>query len=135
MEKDCESPKKKGDKQHDFGHVLLGGDEPYKIVGMGKVRIKLNNANEWLIKDVRHIPTTKINLISRGQLGDSGSLSTFGKTWWKNTKGELEIAKGDRIHTLYLCPHNIDYSISIASIEKGVALWHHRLSHMSEKGR
>ena len=27
----------------DFGHVLLGGDEPWKIVGMGKVQIKLNN--------------------------------------------------------------------------------------------
>ena len=30
----------------DFGHVLLGGDEPCKIVGMGKVKIKLNNVNE-----------------------------------------------------------------------------------------
>ena len=31
----------------DFGHVLLGGDEPCKIVGMGKVLIKLNIENEW----------------------------------------------------------------------------------------
>ena len=30
----------------DFGHVLLGDDEPCKIVRMGKVRIKLNNGNE-----------------------------------------------------------------------------------------
>ena len=43
----------------DFGYVLLGDDEPWKIVGMGKVRIKLNNGNEWLLKDVRHIPTMK----------------------------------------------------------------------------
>ena len=27
----------------DFGHVLLGDDEPCKIVGIGKVKIKLNN--------------------------------------------------------------------------------------------
>ena len=32
--------------QGDFGHVLLGDDEQCKIVGMGKVRIKLNNGNE-----------------------------------------------------------------------------------------
>ena len=32
--------------QHDFGHVLSWDDEPYKIVGMGKVRIKLHNGNE-----------------------------------------------------------------------------------------
>ena len=29
----------------DFGHVLLGDDEQGKIVGMGKVHIKLNNGN------------------------------------------------------------------------------------------
>ena len=34
----------------DFRHVLLGDDEPCKIVGMGKVHIKLNNGNERVIK-------------------------------------------------------------------------------------
>ena len=45
----------------------------------------------------------------------------------------MVIEKGDRIGTLYLCPLNIDYSISVASIETGVT-WNHRLGHMSEKG-
>ena len=89
----------------DFGHVLLGNDEPCKIVEMSNIRIKLNNGNEWVLKYVRHIPGMKINIISTGKLGDSGCFSTFGKTWWKNTKGELVIEKGDRIGTLYLCPH------------------------------
>ena len=76
----------------------------------------------------------KINLISIGQLGDGGYLSTFGEIWRKVTKGSMVIGKGDRISTLYLCPHNINYSISLASIEIGAALWHHKLGHMSEKG-
>ena len=46
---------------------------------MDKVQIKLNNGNEWIIKDVRNIPSMKINMISIGQMGDSGCLSTFGK--------------------------------------------------------
>ena len=50
----------------DFGHVLLGDDEPCKTVGVGKVWIKINNGNEWLLKDVRNIPPMKINLISNG---------------------------------------------------------------------
>ena len=75
----------------------------------------------------------KINLISIGELGDGGCLSTFGETWWKVTKGSMVIAKGDRIGTLYLFPHTY-YSISVASMKIGVALWHHRLGHMSEKG-
>ena len=57
----------------------------------------------------------KRNMISTRQLGDSGCLSTFGETWWKITKGSPVIEKGDRVGTLYLCPHNTDYSISIAS--------------------
>ena len=56
----------------DFGHVLLGDDEPCKIAGMGKVHIKLNNGNEWFLKYLRHTPSTKINMISTGKLGDSG---------------------------------------------------------------
>ena len=73
-------------------------------------------------------------LISTGKLGDSSCLSVFGETWWKITKGSLVIEKGDRVGTLYLCPHNTDYSISVASTETSAALWHHRLGHMSEKG-
>ena len=46
----------------------------------------------------------------------------------------MVIAKGDRIGTLYLCPHNTDYSIFIASTKTSATLWHHRLGHMSEKG-
>ena len=114
--------------------MLLGDDEPCKIVGKGKVWIKLNNGSEWLLKDVRHIPSMKRNLISTRQLGDSGYLSMFGETWWKITKGSLVIAKGDRVGKLYLCPHNTDYYISVASTEIGAALWHYRLGHMSEKG-
>ena len=76
----------------------------------------------------------KRNLISKGHLGDGDCLSTFGETWWKVTKGSMVIAKGDRIGTLYLCPHNTDYSISIDFIEIGVALCHHRLGHIGEKG-
>ena len=112
----------------------MGDDEPCNIVGMDKVQNKLNNGNEWLLKYVRHIPTMKRNLISIGKLGDGGCLPMFGKTWWKITKGSLVITKGYMIGTLYLFPHNIDYSIFVDSIEIGAVLWHHRISHMSEKG-
>ena len=104
------------------------------IPGMGKVCIKLNNGNEWLLKYLRHISSMRRNMISIGKLGDSGCLSTFGNTWWKITKGELVITKGYRICMQNLCAHNTDYSIFVASTKKGGALWHHRLGHMSEKG-
>ena len=46
----------------------------------------------------------------------------------------MVIEKGDRVGTLYLCPHNTDYSISVPSTKIGVALWNHRLGNMSENG-
>ena len=110
---------------------LLGDDEPCKIVGMGKVRIQLNNGNEWILKYVRNIPTMKINLISMGQLRDSSCLY-IGKTWWTITKGSLVIEKGDRVGKLYLCPHYTDYSIYVASTKIGATLWHRRIDHMSD---
>ena len=34
--------------------ISLGDDEPCKIIGKGKVHIKLNNGSEWLLKDKAH---------------------------------------------------------------------------------
>jgi hypothetical protein len=42
----------------------LGDDEPCQIIGMGKVEIKKNNGNQWLLKEVRHIPYPRRNIIS-----------------------------------------------------------------------
>jgi hypothetical protein len=52
--------------QGDFGQVHLGDDAPCKIVGMGKVKIKQCNGNQWLLKEVRHVPYLRKNLISIG---------------------------------------------------------------------
>jgi hypothetical protein len=52
--------------QGDFGQVYLGDDAPCKIVGMGKVQIKQQNGNQWLLKEVRHVPDLRKNLISIG---------------------------------------------------------------------
>ena len=50
----------------DFQLVYLGYNKPYQIVGKGKVKIKLQNGNHWLLIEVRHIPRLSKNLISEG---------------------------------------------------------------------
>jgi hypothetical protein len=89
----------------------LGDDAPCKIVGMGKVKIKQHNGNQWLLKEVRHIPDLRKNLISIGQLESEGCISIFTNKMWKVIKGSLVIAKGEKVGTLYLCTGNIDSSI------------------------
>ena len=103
----------------DFGHVLLGDDQPCKIVGMGKAQAKWNNGNEWLLKTCKAYSYYKKNLISTRNLGDSCFFSPFGRTRWKITKGAVIIEKWYRVGTMYLCPHNTNYSIFVASIEVG----------------
>ena len=51
--------------------MYLGDDQPCSIVGKGIVKIKLKGS-VWELKDVRHIPDLRKNLISVGQLEDEG---------------------------------------------------------------
>jgi hypothetical protein len=120
--------------QGDFGEVHLGDDAPCKIVGMGKVQIKQKNGNCWFLKEVRHVPYLRKNIISKEHLEIEGCISIFTYKAWKVTKGSLVIAKGEKVGTLYLCTSNIDSSISLASTGMDTSLWNHRLGHMSEKG-
>jgi hypothetical protein len=119
--------------QGDFGRVHLGDDAPCKIVGMEKVKIKQSSGNQWLLKEVIHVPDLIKNTISTGQLESEGCISIFIDKVWKVTKGSLVIAKGEKVRTLYLCIGNTDSSISLASTEVDTTLWHHMLGHMSEK--
>uniref|UniRef100_A0A803L407 CCHC-type domain-containing protein n=1 Tax=Chenopodium quinoa TaxID=63459 RepID=A0A803L407_CHEQI len=55
-----------------LGQVYLGDDQPCDIVGQGNVKIKLNGS-AWELKDVKHVPDLRKNLISVGQLAREGS--------------------------------------------------------------
>ncbi|KAK4484813.1 hypothetical protein RD792_007410 [Penstemon davidsonii] len=71
-----------------LGKVYLGDDQPCDIVGKGTVKIKLNGS-EWKLKDVRHIPDLRKNLISVGQLASEGYTTIFHGDDWKISKGAM----------------------------------------------
>lgn len=50
--------------QGNFGQVCLGDERPLDIIGKGKVMINLENGNQCLLKDVKHVVGLKNNLIS-----------------------------------------------------------------------
>jgi hypothetical protein len=119
--------------QGDFGQVHLGEDAPCKIVGMGRVKIKQNNGNQWSLKEVRHVPDKMKNISSTVQLVSEGCISIFIDKTWKVIKGSLVIAKREKVGTLYLCTGSTESSISLASTRVDTTLWYHRLGNMSEK--
>ena len=90
--------------QGDFGQVHLGDNAPCKIVGMGKIKIKQRNRNQWFLKEVRHVPDLRKNIISTGQLASEGCISTFTDKVWKVTKriiGDSKRREGRYIVFMY----------------------------------
>ncbi|GFZ15922.1 cupredoxin superfamily protein [Actinidia rufa] len=80
----------------DFGKVYLGDDEPCSIIGKGEVQISLTYGTTLHLKDVRHVPNLKRNLISVGQLATSGCKTIFTDDSWKVTKGAMVMAHGKK---------------------------------------
>ena len=109
--------------------MYLGDDQPCSIVGKGVVKIKLNGS-VWELKDVRHIPDLRKNLISVGQLADEGYDTNFCGDTWKVSKGAMTIARGKKNNTLYLTT-GAYCSIAVAVGNKDPNMWHKRRGHMS----
>lgn len=116
----------------DFGKVYLGGDKPCSIVGRGDVQIATQGYT-WCLKDVRHVPNLKRNLVSVGQLAVASYTSTFIGNTWRVSNGTMVAAKGKKVGTLYLTSHGSD-TLAVLDNKKNSILWHNRLEHMSEKG-
>ncbi|CAL5417495.1 unnamed protein product [Camellia sinensis] len=119
----------------DFGTVKMGNSSFSKIVGIGDVHIQTKVGCTMVLKDVRHVPDLRLNLISGIALDRQGYENYFGKGIWKLKKGSLVVAKGQAIGTLYKTHVEVNSnSFNAAEDETSPNLWHKRLGHMSEKG-
>ena len=116
----------------DFGKVYLGNDQACSIVGRGDVQIAVNGSS-WCLKDVRHVPKLRRNLISVGQLAAAGFTSTFTGDLWKVSRDTKVMAEGKKVGSLYLTSQGIG-TLAVADSKADSSLWHCRLGHMSEKG-
>ena len=67
-----------------------------KIVGIGDVCLETSIGNKLVLKDVRHLPDIRLNLISTGKLDDEGFTNSFGESKWKLTKGSLVVVRGKK---------------------------------------
>ena len=58
-------------------------------MGIGDVFLETSIGNKLVLKDVRHVPDIRLNLISTGKLDDEGFTNSFGESKWKLTKLRL----------------------------------------------
>ena len=74
----------------------------------GDVRDRLADGGMWVLKEVRHVPDLRKNLISVSQLASSGYLTTFSDASWKVSKGAIVVASSRREGTLYITASHSD---------------------------
>ncbi|GKV38176.1 hypothetical protein SLEP1_g46114 [Rubroshorea leprosula] len=121
-------------KEGDFGYLKMGNRSEAKIVGVGDVWLETNIGSKLHLKNVRHVPEIRLNLMSTDMLDDDGYLNYFGNGTWKLTKGIMDVARGKKRFSLYetqakQCQGHINVTEADAT-----ELWHKRLGHLSEKG-
>jgi len=75
----------------------------------------------------------RFNLISVHMLDDYGYDNHFGSGKWKLNKGNLVVARGEKLSKLYWTNALVAKdSVNVFHLE--ASLWHRRVSHISEKG-
>ena len=133
-------------EKYDGGDVFLGDDRKARIIGHGKVKLKLQGGRVRTLPGVLHIPALARNLISVSKLDDACVKTVFEKDTCKMVRGALILMRGVWIGTLYklqgstvvhgcnssMVPENGVENL-VVSGEKTM-LWHQRLGHIGEKG-
>ncbi|KAH9650014.1 hypothetical protein KPL70_026198 [Citrus sinensis] len=121
----------------DGGKVMMGNNAVCKVIGIRNVCLKLHNGTIREVKQVRHVPDLKRNLISLGMLDQvcySARLE-HGKIEIHN--GATLVIKGSRKNGVYVLDGEVvtgESSVSTKVNMDATRLWHLRLGHMSIKG-
>lgn len=118
----------------DFGALKMGNDGLAHVVGVGDVCLVTDIGAKLVLKNVRHVPDIRLNLISTGKLDDEGYCNIFHSGHWKLTRGNLVLARGKKQTSLYLMQATISTDSVNVAVDDPAKLWHRRLCHMSEKG-
>ena len=79
----------------------MGDDRKARIIGHGKVKLKLQGGRVRTLTGVLHIPALSRNLISVSKLDDAGVKTVFEKDTCKMVQGALVLMLGVQIGTLY----------------------------------
>ena len=136
-------------ERYDGGNVCLGDDSTTKIIGRGKVKLRLIDGRMRTQPSVLHIPGLARNLIFVRKMDDARVKIVFEKETCRMVQGEMVLLKGVWIGTLYKLQgstisngFNSSIGLDIREEEEKtptfsgekVMMWHQRLGHIGEKG-
>ncbi|KAK6947581.1 hypothetical protein RJ641_001054 [Dillenia turbinata] len=79
-------------KECDFGVAKMGNNIVSQIIGIGDIIVKTSTGCTLTLRDARHIPDMRINLLSINILNKEGYESQQKNTQWKLLKGDATVA-------------------------------------------
>lgn len=65
----------------DDGIILLGNNEPCKVIGLRTIKLKMHDRVIMILSNVCHVPELKENLISLGTLDANGCKFMMNLRW------------------------------------------------------
>lgn len=97
-------------------------DAPCKVIGIGTIKIKMFDGVVRTLRDVRHVPALKKNLISLGMLESKGCTFSAKDGAFKVSKGTLVVIKGTRLdNNLYKLQGDTVSGGAIVSIYENIS--------------
>ncbi|KAH9782310.1 hypothetical protein KPL71_008845 [Citrus sinensis] len=124
-------------QEYDGGRVMMGNNAICRVIRIWVIKLKLHDNSILELKQVRHVPDLKRNLISLGMLDQIGCVVKVEQGIMSVVKGSLVLLKGIRKNGLYVLEGTTVtgmVSVSSSSSVDKTRLWHLRLGHMSLRG-
>jgi hypothetical protein len=88
-------------ERYDRGNVFLGDDSKARMIGRGKVNLRIINGRIRKLPSVLHIPGLARNLIYVRKMDDVRVKTIFEKETCRMVRGAMVLLKGVWIGTLY----------------------------------
>lgn len=117
------------------GRVKFGDASTVQIKGKGSILFSCKNGDQWLLQDVYYIPSLQCNMVSLGQLTETGHrvvmdedvLEVFDKSPWR-----LVMKVRRTVNRLYRIELKLAHPVSLlSSLDDPAWLWHARLGHVN----
>ncbi|KAI5350435.1 hypothetical protein L3X38_003326 [Prunus dulcis] len=115
------------------GNVTLGNDTVAQVRGIGKVELKMTSGKALTLKDVRHVPEVRRNLISGSSLVKQGYKIVMESNRIVITRNNVFIGKGyicDGFFKINVVFEDNKISPQVFNVES-CNVWHGRLGHVS----
>ncbi|XP_073222071.1 uncharacterized mitochondrial protein AtMg00300-like [Cicer arietinum] len=114
----------------------MGNKSACKVVGIGSIKLKLEDGTMKILSKIIHVPELERKLISLGMLEEVGCSYKAEKDTLKVIKGSLIIMKGTRDHGIYLLNGQAVTRMAAIVVQASskVNMWHQRVGHVSLKG-